>query len=218
MSWSGGKDSCLATYRLLCRGFKVAYLANTISKEYRRVRFHGVAAEIIQLQAQALNIPLLQQETVANSYEKEFKENIAPAISSKVVGVVFGDIHLRSCLAWANKICKDLGVEAIEPLWGKKPEKVLADFIETGFEAVVVSTQADLLGKEWVGRKIDKQFLQDIRRLKNIDSCGENGEYHSLVVDGPIFKQRVDVGKTRKVLREGYWFLDIPGGKLLEKK
>lgn len=216
-SWSGGKDSCLAAYKALQSGYNVSYLANTVSKEHRRVRFHGLEAQIIQQQARALNIPLLQKETGADEYEREFKENIKRVMPQGIIGVVFGDIHLQNCLRWANKVCEDLGVKAIEPLWGQEPEKIFLDFMESGFEAIVVSTQADLLDQEWVGRKLDKLFLRDIKRLNNIDICGENGEYHSLVIDGPIFNQRIDIKKARKILREGYWFLDILDYQLLKK-
>lgn len=190
-------------------GYKILYLANTISKEYKRVRFHGLEDKIIQMQAQALGIPLLQKETTAEGYEKEFKENIERVISDDITGVVFGDIHLQGCLEWASNVCNDLGIKVIEPLWGQEPEKILSEFIDSGFEAIVVSTQADLLGKEWIGRKLDKLFLSDIKRLNNIDVCGENGEYHSLVIDGPIFKQRINIKESQKILRDGYWFLDI---------
>jgi diphthine-ammonia ligase len=84
-------------------------------------------------------------------------------------------------------------------------------------EAVVVATQANLLGKEWLGRKLDKSFLKHIKRLKNVDVCGENGEFHSIVIDGPIFKQRIDIIKSHKILREGYWFLDIEEHQLIAK-
>ena len=198
-------------------GYQVAYLANTVSKEYKRVRFHGVEAGMIERQAQALEIPLLQKETSGEEYEKEFKENLERGLTPGVAGGVFGDIHLENCLAWANRVCKDLGVKAIEPLWGRKPEKILSDIIESGFEAVVVSTQADLLNESWVGRKLDPSFLEDIGRMKNIDACGENGEYHTLVVDGPIFKQRINIRESRKVLRQGYWFLDIQDYQLTPK-
>ena len=164
---------------------------------------------MIQVQAHAVGIPLLQKETSADHYEQEFKENIRSVIAHGIQGVVFGDIHLRDCLAWARKVCSDLGVEAIEPLWGIDPEKILSDFIKAGFKAIVVSTQADLLGEEWVGRTLDASFLRDIRNVKTIDPCGENGEYHTLVIDGPMFKQRIHIEESQKVLRQGYWFLDI---------
>jgi len=217
VSWSGGKDSCLACYKALQSGYKVSYLANTISSEYKRVRFHGLEARVIQRQAQALDIPLLQKETGPDKYETEFKENIEGVIPEGITGVVFGDIHLQDCLIWANRVCSDLGIKAIEPLWGLEPEEIFLDFIEAGFEAVVVSTQADLLAGEWIGRKLDRRFLKDIKRLNNIDICGENGEYHSLVIDGPIFKQRINIKEPRKMLRQDYWFLDVRDYQLMKK-
>ena len=217
MSWSGGKDSCFACYKAMEAGYKVSHLANTISKDYSRVRFHGVEARVIQDQAKAIGIPLLQKKTGAETYEKEFKENIKPVLSFGVRGLVLGDIHLQDCLEWANKVCKSLGIKAIEPLWGLDPEQIFLDFIASGFEAVVVSTQANLLGKEWVGRKLNERFLNDLKSLGNIDICGENGEYHTLVTDGPIFKQKIDIKRSREVLRENYWFLDIQDYQLVSK-
>ena len=106
------------------------------------------------------------------------------------------------------------------PLWGIKTEALIKGFIEAGFEAYVVSTQANLLGKKWVGRRIDKRFISDIkgvRRKSSIDICGEAGEYHTFVVDGPFFKKRIELLRTRKVFIRGYWFLDIKDYKLVEK-
>lgn len=214
-SWSGGKDSCLAFYKALCEGYKVSSLINTVSVEFRRVRFHGIESTLIQKQAQAISIPLLQRETTGERYEQEFKETLREA--TDIEGVVFGDIHLQHCREWAEKICGELGVKAIEPLWGRSPEDILLDFIDAGFEAIVVSTQASLLGKEWIGRKLDKEFLEDIRKCKNIDACGENGEFHTFVTDGPLFKKRINISESQKVLRDGYWFLDIRKYQLLQK-
>ena len=215
-SWSGGKDSCLAYYKAVNLEYTVSYLLNTISQEYKRVRFHGTKDTLIQAQAQALGIPLLQKETTAENYEQEFKDAIRSVIPEGIEGVVFGDIypHMR---VWADKICGDLGIQAIEPLCGRNSEEILLDFIDSGFETIVVATQANLLGEEWLGRKIDKLFLNDVKRLKSIDVCGENGEYHTLVIDGPIFKQRINIKKSQKTLRNGYWFLDIRDYQLIKK-
>jgi diphthine-ammonia ligase len=216
VSWSGGKDSCLACYKAIKMGYNVCYLLNTISNEYKRVRFHGTRDTLIQKQAQAVGIPLLQVETTANSYEKEFKEAVKSILSADIVGMVFGDIfiHMRE---FADKICNELGIQTIEPLCGYSSEEILLDFINSGFESVIVATRANLLGKEWIGHKLDKPFLKHIKSLKNADVCGENGEFHSLVIDGPIFKQRIDITKSDKILREGYWFLDIQQYKLVLK-
>jgi uncharacterized protein (TIGR00290 family) len=208
-SWSGGKDSCLSCYKAICEGYEVCYLLNTVSEEYKRVRFHGTEEKLIQMQAKAVGIALLQKATTAGGYEEEFKETVRSVIAEGIGGVVFGDIHLPTGREWAEKICRDLGVRAIEPLWGCSSEEILSEFIESGFEATVVCTQGDLLGEEWVGRRVDKAFLKDILDCKDIDPCGENGEYHTLVTDGPLFKQRVKIVESQKVLRSGYWFLDI---------
>ena len=216
VSWSGGKDSCLACYKAIKMGYNVSYLLNTISNEYKRVRFHGIKDTLLQKQAHAIDIPLLQIETTADSYEQEFKEAVRGVLSEGIEGMVFGDIflHMRE---FADKICQELCIQAIEPLCGYNPEEILLDFINSGFEAVIVATQANLLGKEWLGRKLDKSFLKYIKRLKNVDACGENGEFHSIVIDGPIFKQRIDIIKSHKILREGYWFLDIQEYQLITK-
>ena len=216
VSWSGGKDSCLACYKAIKMGYKVSYLLNTISTEYKRVRFHGIKDTLLQKQTHAIGIPLLQIETTADSYEQEFKEAVKSVLPEGIEGMVFGDIflHMRE---FADKICQGLDIQTIEPLCGYSPEEILLDFINSGFEAVIVATQANLLDSEWLGRKLDKSFLKYIKCLKSVDVCGENGEFHSLVIDGPIFKQRVDITKSCKILREGYWFLDIQDYQLIPK-
>lgn len=216
-TWSGGKDSCFAAYKAVKAGFTLTALANTISQDYKRVRFHGLEARMIQLQAQALGVPLLQAETTAQHYEEEFIANLQRGMTPQVRGVIFGDIHLQNCFSWAQSVCTKLGIEAIEPLFGQSPQNLLLDFIASGFEAVIVSTQASILGQEWVGRRIDASFYDDITLLSGVDPCGENGEYHTLVVDGPLFKQKIGLKKPAKVLRDGYWFLDIQDYALCPK-
>lgn len=208
-TWSGGKDSCLAAYSAMRSGYEIRFLANTISREFRRVRFHGVTAETIVRQARAMGRQLLQRETSPDSYEEEFKANLRRGMDDGVSAVVFGDIHLQECFAWALQICEDLGVQLVEPLFGRDPIDVLREFVGTGFRAVVVSTQASFLGEEWIGRTIDEDFILDISRHPEIDPCGENGEYHSLVLGGPLFSDRLIIERAGRVLRDGYWFLDI---------
>jgi uncharacterized protein (TIGR00290 family) len=206
-SWSGGKDSCLACHKAITNGFNVSYLVNLISKEYRRVSFHGTEAKLIQLQAEAVDIPLLQKETTWDGYEHEFKESVRHLISSGVKGMIFGDIYLEEHRNWVDRICGELGIKAIEPLWGSTPEEVLIEFIDEGFEALIVSVNSSLFDKKWVGRKVDKDFLRYLK-ANNIDVCGENGEYHTFVIDGPIFKKKIEIIKSRVIKREDRWFLD----------
>ena len=118
-SWSGGKDGCFACYKAIEQGYDVSHLVNFISDEYKRVRFHGTEAKLIQLQSKALEIPLLQRETGAKSYEQDFKKAVKILIPEGVEGMIFGDIYLDEHKEWVERVCNDLGIEAIEPLWGK---------------------------------------------------------------------------------------------------
>jgi len=121
--------------------------------------------------------------------------------------MVFGDIYLDEHKEWVEKVCADLGIEAVEPLWGKSTESILTGFIDAGFEAVIVSAKAELIDEEWVGRGVDRDFM-DYLKSKNIELCGENGEYHTLVVSGPLFKSRIEITESRTIKRDSYWFLD----------
>jgi uncharacterized protein (TIGR00290 family) len=106
------------------------------------------------------------------------------------------------------------------PLWGQKQEKLLSDFVNSGFEAIVVAAKAELFGEEWMGRKVDVGFIRDLdelRKTKDITPCGEAGEYHTFVINGPIFRQRIEIQKTGAILKEGYRFLEISEYKLKSK-
>ena len=206
-SWSGGKDSCFACYQAISEGYNISHLLNFISKEYQRVSFHGTEAKLIQLQAEAIGIPLLQKETTWNGYEQEFKDAVKSLIPDGVTGMVFGDIYLQEHKDWVERVCGELGIEAIEPLWGQDPERVLLEFIDAGFEATIVSAKSELFDDEWIGQKLDREFLSHLKD-NNIDLCGENGEYHTFVTDGPMFKKKIKIAKSQPITRDGYWLLD----------
>jgi len=206
-SWSGGKDSCFACYQAICEGYNVSHLLNFISKEYKRVSFHGTEAKLIQLQAEAIGIPLLQKETTRNGYEQEFKDAVKSLTPDGVKGMVFGDIYLQEHKDWVERVCRELGIEAIEPLWGQDPERVLLEFIDAGFEATIVSAKSALFDDKWIGRKVDREFLSHLKD-NNIDLCGENGEYHTFVTNGPMFQKKIKITKSQSIARDGYWFLD----------
>jgi uncharacterized protein (TIGR00290 family) len=194
-------------YEAIDKGYEISHLVNFISKEFHRVSFHGTEARLIQLQSQAIGIPLLQKETTWDGYEQEFKEAVRSLIPGGVEGMVFGDIYLQEHKDWVGRVCNDLGIEAIEPLWGKNTEEILSGFIEKGFEAVIVSAKSDLIDEDWIGRRVDKAFMEYLKR-KNIDICGENGEYHTLVTNGPIFKRQIQLIESKVISRDNYWFLD----------
>jgi len=206
-SWSGGKDSCFACYEAIRQGYKISHLVNFVSKEFQRVSFHGTEAKLIQLQSEAISIPLLQKETTWDRYEQEFKEAVLSLIPDDAKGIVFGDIYLQEHKDWVERVCGDLGIEAVEPLWGKNPEEILCSFIDAGFEAVIVSAQSKLIDEDWIGHLADRDFMRYLKD-RNIDICGENGEYHTLVINGPIFKRRIQILESKTIVRDNYWFLD----------
>jgi diphthine-ammonia ligase len=212
-SWSGGKDSCLATYKSIRNGDRIQYLLNFTSQKYKRCCFHGIEASLLNLQAELIGIPLIQKEVSDDmeNYEVEFKAAVSELKPSGIEGLVFGDIYLDDHKDWVDRVCKDLQMVAVEPLWKEPPLKVAEEFIDLGFEAIVVSCKADLLGKEFVGKCLDRELLQELKR-REICPCGENGEFHTLVIDGPLFKRRIEILESEAVLREGFWkhwFLDI---------
>jgi uncharacterized protein (TIGR00290 family) len=107
-----------------------------------------------------------------------------------------------------ERICGDLEIKLVEPLWGKVPEKILLDFMNSGFEATVVSADSNLFDKKWIGRKVHRDFLKYLKD-KNIDVCGENGEYHTFVTCGPLFNKKIKITSSRIIKRDSFWFLDI---------
>jgi len=218
-SWSGGKDSCLAYYKAIQSGYQISHLVNFISAEYKRVSFHGTPAELIQLQADSIGIPLVQKEVQPDDYEPAFKEAIRKLLPKDIKGMVFGDIYLQEHKQWVERICQELGIKAPEPLWGMRTEDILEEFIRSGFEAIIVSANASAqfghygIDKEWIGHKIDNDFIRYLKTKPYIDLCGESGEYHTFVVNGPIFKNKLNIIKKEVIERDtpyGEWyFLDI---------
>lgn len=208
-SWSGGKDGCLACYRAITSGVKVRYLLNMVTEDGQRSRSHGLSAQCLQMQAEAMGIPLIQQQTRGADYETEFKSVLLALKGEGITAGVFGDIDLEEHRQWIERICSETGIRPYLPLWGEDQNKILRDFIGLGFEAVVVATRANSLGKEWLGRRLDLDFVTDLDKLGNVTPCGEAGEYHTLVINGPLFQKRMQIVEADKVLREGHWFLEI---------
>jgi len=201
-------------------GLKIRYLLNMITEDGRKSWTHGQSVELLQAQSQAIGIPLIQRQTRMANYETEFKGALLSLKQGGVTGGVFGDIDIEEHRQWVDRICGEAGITPYLPLWGQAQEKILDSFIASGFRAVVVVAKADLFGKEWLGRKVDLDFLTYLSELKQkygIQPCGEAGEYHTFVTDGPLFDQRIEIMETNKVLREGYWFLEISKHSLRTK-
>lgn len=201
-SWSGGKDSCLACYEAMRSGFRISHLINFVHEG--RVRSHGVGVDVVRLQAELAGIPLVQVETSWEDYEENFKKAVRSLVPLGVKGVIFGDLYLDDHRRWVERVCGELGVEAVEPLWGLRPEEVISRLLAAGFETVIVSAKSELVGEEWAGRVVSWEFI-DYLRERGVDLCGENGEYHTLVVNGPMFKRRLEVRVEGVVRGDGRW-------------
>jgi uncharacterized protein (TIGR00290 family) len=218
ISWSGGKDCCLAAYQAKQQGIDIVYLLNMVTEDRQRSCSHGIAAQWIIRQAEAIGIPLLQFPTTNDSYQSIFAGALKEMHNKGVTTGVFGDIDFTPHREWIEKVCTPSGITPVLPLWGQNQNKILADFIELGFKAKVIATQADLMGEEWLGRLVNKKFMKDIEDLKKgITPCGEAGEFHTLVVDGPIFKKCLQIRDAAAVKRGEHWFWDIKKLELVEK-
>lgn len=212
-SWSGGKDSCFALYKAIHLGYKAKYLVNFISQETQRVRFHGIESRLIQLQADAIGIPLYQKDVGPDMehYETAFKTAVSELKMKNIQKMVFGDIYLHDQKNWVERVCRDLQIHPVEPLWELDPKKIITEFINLGFKAVVVSARSELFDKSIIGKILDMELVDEIERRGSCP-CGENGEFHTFVVDGPLFKNRIEIVQSTTVLKEGFWnhwFLDI---------
>jgi uncharacterized protein (TIGR00290 family) len=143
-------------------------------------------------------------------YGEAFKALIEDyKIKEGIEGIVCGDIYLQGHRDWIDKVCAELKVKAILPIWTEDTEGLIKEIIDSGFKSVVVSVKKDVLGQEWLGRKIDDGFVKDLKALGNIDLCGERGEFHTFVYDGPIFKQPLKFAAGSQTETQTHFFLEI---------
>ena len=208
--WSGGKDSCFACYKAKLQGYQIISIVNFTNSDGRDSVSHGLSADIIQRQASLIDIPLLQKAMPRKGYTDEFKVLVEELkVKEGIEGIVFGDIYLQEHRDWIDKVCAELKVEAILPIWTKDTGKLVKEIIDSGFKAIVVSAKKDILGERWLGREINGGFVKDLKALGNFDLCGEKGEFHTFVYDGPLFKEKVKFKKGDKTLRDDRWYLEI---------
>ena len=195
INWSSGKDAAFALYKIQNeQKFKVEKLVTTINSEVGRVSMHGLRKELLIKQAESLQIPLQIIELNGNvsmqTYNAIMKAEVSKLIAEGFTQCVFGDIFLEDLKEYREKQLAEVGLKAVFPLWGKNIRELMEEFIAEGFKAITVCVNAKLLDKSFCGRIIDEQFISDLP--ENVDPCGENGEFHSFVFDGPNFKNPVN--------------------------
>ncbi len=209
-SWSGGKESALALYRARRSGFAVTRLINMVTEDGTHSRTHGLEADLLSLQAEAIGIPLVQRRTTWNGYEEEFKKVLSGFRADGILRGIFGDIDMDEHRAWVERVCSECNLRPSLPLWLEERENLLSEFIDEGFKAVIVAVDRRYLDDTWIGREIDRAFVNDLKALGgDVDLCGERGEYHSFVYDGPIFRRPVPFERGTIRSTEEYFFLDI---------
>src|SRR5712671_3692538 len=185
--WSGGKDSCLALWRAWNAGVRVGALLNFFDEESRRVRFHSVRAELIGEQARALDLELGQYQTRSDNYAAVVADALHSLKARGYDGIVAGDIHLEEVRQWNQRQAEEAGLELLEPLWRSDARELLNSFVSAGFRAVLTCCDDRWSDTLQPGREIDDLFINDVFRDGQFDGCGENGEYHTFVFDGPLF-------------------------------
>ena len=204
-SWSSGKDSGFALHELKKDGsYEVVGLLTTVTEEYDRISMHGVRSELLAQQAESLDIPLekvyIPPDASNEKYETAMKEALLRNKDRGVTSVGFGDLFLEDLKVYREKRLAEVGLNAVFPLW-KKDTKVLSqEFIRLGFKAVITCVDSQVIEGRFSGREYDEQFLSELPA--QIDPCGENGEFHSFVYDGPIFKEPVRFNKGGVVIRD----------------
>ncbi len=194
-SWSGGKESTLALDRAIRDGRRVDYLLNLVPSRGSKLG-HGLPPKFYRTQAKGMGLKIVQTRTSWAGYGKDFAElirKIRPSIG------IFGDVYLQDHRDWVERKAKELGFEAIEPLWDEKPLDLYREFLDGGFEGIVVKVNPSKVSPEWLGHSLDRDLLAYLRK-NGVCPIGENGEYHTATLGGPIFKRRirVELGSRRK--------------------
>ncbi len=215
ISWSGGKDCCLAYWKAMSQGLHVQYLLNTYREDSGRVAFHGVRAELIRKQADALGKTLIQKKVGNDNYEEMFLGALTELKSKGVEGVVFGDIDVGQNREWCERVTRRAGLDSIFPLWNMDQKEIMEEFIGAGFKAIVIALDSKFLTRDDLGKRIDVAWVRRIEGLRrratdaSITYCGENGEYHTFVFGGPSFKSDIKIKTGNPVMRNGYWLIDV---------
>ena len=209
-SWSGGKDSCFALHRALQKGHSVQNLL-IMMQDKGTSNFHMISSQLLDAQSQALGIPIVKVPSTPETYEEKFTRALRDAKKKGAEGIITGDIYDVALHepGWLDKVTKEIGLEPVRPLWHRSTTEVLDEFINEGFKATVVRVKKEFLGMEWLGRTLDRKFFNDLKKLGTIDLCGERGEYHTFVTDGPIFKKRIEIQESKTSTVNGWGRLEI---------
>lgn len=213
LSWSGGKDSALALYRLRQnRAEDIVGLLTTVTEDYNRISMHGVRRELLVKQAESLGLHvtevMIPRESTNAVYEERMRSTLTRLRDDMGIrAVAFGDLFLQDIRAYREERMSELSLDAEFPLWGADTGELAREFISAGFKAVICCVDPRQLDADYCGAEYDLNFLESVP--PTVDPCGENGEFHTFVYDGPIFNRKIDHSIGEKVLRGGFHYSDI---------
>jgi uncharacterized protein (TIGR00290 family) len=212
MSWSGGKDSCVALHDIKAeQKYRVAALLTTVTRDYDRISMHGVRCALLEKQAASLGLPLHQVFISKNATNEEYERKIGEAFADYrdrgIDTVIFGDLFLEDIRAYREQFLARHNMRGLFPVWKRDTSAFIREFIDLNFRAVVTCVDSRVLDRSFAGRLIDESFLSTLPA--QVDPCGENGEFHSFVFDGPGFSAPVKFSLGDTVLRESFWFRDL---------
>ncbi len=192
-------------------GYQIASLLTTVTDEYDRISMHGVRRTLLERQAESLGLPLHKIYIPKNCANREYESRMEEALDrfrkSGVERVAFGDIFLEDLRKYREANLGKIGMQGLFPIWGRDTRELIRTFIQLGFRAVIVCVDSKVLGQSFAGKFIDDDFLRDLPA--SIDPCGENGEFHSFVFDGPIFKEPIGVSPGEVIQRDSFYFCDL---------
>jgi diphthine-ammonia ligase len=207
-SWSGGKDSCYALMQAIKNGYTPRVLLNVLNEAAQISRSHGIPSAILQLQAKAAGLPITLIASSWTDYEANFTSALCRLKETYDLSfAVFGDIDLQPHREWEEKVCANAGLTALLPLWQQHREELVRQMIRAGIKAIIVSCN-ETLGPDFLGRLMDEQCVTDLKNA-GVDVCGENGEFHTLVIDCPLFSTAINVEVKEKIKHEKYWFAQL---------
>ena len=212
ISWSSGKDSAFALHEIGRSGeFDVVGALTTVTETFERVSIHGVRREILRAQLEAAGLPPrivpIPYPCPNGIYEARMGEAVAQAVRDGITHIIFGDLFLEDVRAYREQKLAGTGIEPVFPLWGRPTLPLAHAMIESGLEAHLATVDLKKLPAEFAGRTFDLQLLADLPA--GVDPCGENGEFHTCVVAGPMFSRRLAVAKGERVERDGYAYCDL---------
>ncbi len=212
MSWSGGKDSMMSLLQLRRERWDgVAGLLTTVTEDYDRISIHGVRRELLHRQARALELPLYEVAITKNATNEEYEQKMCAALGERkaegVDGVAFGDLFLEDIRLYRERLLEQVGLRPLFPVWGWNTTEFIKTFVALGFKTIITCVDSKRLDQSFAGRIIDDEFLPALP--EGVDPCGETGEFHTFVFDGPLFRDNVAFDKGETVQRGDHYYCDL---------